>query len=108
MILIWLDLAVLCCHWIVFFFFFGSTTGVCGYGWWADGGGGGSSCGWWVDGGVGVYGSVGMGFGSVGGRVGLLPGFFFFFFFFLGIDGKLWVVVGGGDGSVRCVVRRWW
>ena len=79
LILIWLDLAVLCCHWIVFFFFFGSTTGVCGYGWWADGGGGGSSCGWWVDSGVGVYGSIGVGFGSVGGRVGLLPGFFFFF-----------------------------
>ena len=28
LILIWLDLAVLCCHWIVFFFFFfGSATG---------------------------------------------------------------------------------
>ena len=62
------------------FFFFGSATGVCGYGWWANGGGGGCSCGWWVDDGVGVYGSVGVGFGSVGGRVGLLPGFFFFFF----------------------------
>ena len=59
----------------VFFFFW--------FSYWADGGGGGSSCGWWVDGGVGVYGSVGMGFGSVGGRVGLLPGFFFFFFFWV-------------------------
>ena len=46
-------------------------------GWWADGRSGGSSCGWWADGGVGVCGSVGVGFGSVGGGVGLLPGFFF-------------------------------
>ena len=54
---------MLCCCWIVFFFF-GSATGVCG-------------CGWWVDGGVGVYGTVGVGFGLVGGGVGLLLGFFF-------------------------------
>ena len=105
-----LVVAVLCWHWIVFFFF-GSATGVYGCdwwadgggsgsscGWWADGGGGGNSCGWWANGGVGVCGSVGVGFGSVGGGVG-----FFFFFFFLGVDGRLWVASGGGGGGVRCV-----
>ena len=75
------------------FFFFGSATGVCG-------------CGWWGDGGVRVCGSVGVGFGSVGGGVSLLPGFFFFFFF-LCVDGRLWVTGGGcgggGDCGVRCV-----
>ena len=65
LILIWLDLVVLCCRGIVFFFFFGSATGIC-------------CCGWWADGGVGVCGFVGVGFGSVGGGVGLLPGFYFF------------------------------
>ena len=49
------------------FFFFGSATGVCG-------------CDWWADGGVGVCGSVEVGFGSMGGDMGLLPGIFFFCF----------------------------
>ena len=67
----------------MFFFFFGSATGVYG-------------CGWWVDGGVGVCGFVRVGFGSVGGGMGLLPGFFFLFFLFflvLTIDYGLVVVV---------------
>ena len=33
-------------------------------------------------------------------RVVETMGCFFFFFFFLGVDGRLWVVGGGG---VRCV-----
>ena len=49
---------------------------------------------------MGVCGSVGVGFGLVGGGVGLLPGFFFFFF---GVDGRLWVAAAGGGGGVRCV-----
>ena len=68
-------------------FFFGSATRVCG-------------CGWWADGGVGICGFIGVGFGSVGGSVGLLPGFFYFYFF--GVDSRLWVG-GGGGGGVRCV-----
>ena len=40
-------------------------------------------CGWWADSGVGVYGSVRVSFGSVGGGMG----------FFFGVDGKLWVAV---------------
>ena len=69
----------------MWFFFFGSATGVCG-------------CGWWADGGVGICGSVGVGFGSLGGGVALLIGFFFFFF---GVEGRL--CGGGGGGGVRCV-----
>ena len=80
-------LVVLCWRWIVFFFFFGSATRVCG-------------CGWWADGGVGICGFIGVGFGSVGGSVGLLPGFFYFYFF--GVDSRLWVG-GGGGGGVKCV-----
>ena len=58
-------------------------------------------CGWWADSGVGVYGSVRVSFGSVGGGMG------FFFFFFFGVDDRLWVAGGGcgggGGGGVRCV-----
>ena len=70
----------LCCVGVgLCFFFFGSATRVCG-------------CGWWADGGVGVCGSVEVGFGSVGGGMGLLPGFFFFFLV-LTVDYGLLVVV---------------
>ena len=43
---------------------------------------------------------IDVGFGSVGGSVGLLPGFFYFYFF--GVDSRLWVG-GGGGGGVKCV-----
>ena len=44
-------------------------------------------CGWWADSGVGVYGSVRVSFGSVGGGMG----FFFFFFLVLTVNyGLLW------------------
>ena len=44
-------------------------------------------CGWWADSGVGVYGSVSVSFGSVGGGMG----FFFFFFLVLTVNyGLLW------------------
>ena len=43
----------------------------------------------------GVCGSVRVGSRSVGGSMGLLPGFFFF-----GVDSRLWV---GGGGGVKCV-----
>ena len=42
-------------------------SNICGF---SDGGASGSSCGWWADGGVGVCGSIGVRFGSVGGGVG--------------------------------------
>ena len=79
------------------FFFSCSATGVCGCGWWANGGGGESSCGWWADGGVGVCGSVGVGFGSVGGSVG-------FFFLVLTVDYGFLVVVVLGVCSAAVVV----
>ena len=71
----------LCCVGVgLCFFFFGSATGVCG-------------CDWWADGGVGVCGSVEVGFGSMGGDMGLLPGIFFFLFLVLTVDYGLLVVV---------------
>ena len=75
----------------VFFFFFGSATGVCG-------------CDWWADGGVGVCGSVEVGFGSMGGDMGLLPGIFFFLFLVLTVDYGLLVVVVSGVCSAAMVV----
>ena len=92
-----LVVAVLCWRWIVFFFFSCSAIGVCGCGWWANGGGGESSCGWWADGGVGVCGSIGVGFGSVGGSVG-------FFFLVLTVDYGFLVVVVLGVCSAAVVV----
>ena len=84
-------LVVLCWRWIVFFFFFFfcSATRVCG-------------CGWWADGGVGVCGSIGVRFGSVGGGVGF--SFFFFFFLVLTVDYGLVVVVVSGVCSAAVVV----
>ena len=90
----------------MFLFFFGSTTGVCGcgYGWWADGEGGGSSCGWWADGGVGVCGSIEVGFGSVSGGVGLLPGFFLVLTVYYGLLVVVVVVVVVVSGVCSVVV----
>ena len=72
----------------VFFFFFGSATGVCG-------------CGWWGDGGVRVCGSVEVGFGSVNGGVGLLPGVFLVLTVYYGL---LVVVVVSGVCNVVVVI----
>ena len=91
-----LVVAVLCLRWIVFFFFFfGSAIGVCGCG---------SSCDWWADGGVGVYGSVEVGFGSVSGGVGLLPGFFLVLTVYYGLLVVVVVVVVVVSGVCSVVV----
>ena len=99
-----LVVAVLCWRWIVCFFFFGSAIGVCGCGWWANGGGGESSCGWWADGGVGVCGSIEVGFGSVSGGVGLLPGFFLVLTVYYGLLVVVVVVVVVVSGVCSVVV----
>ena len=93
-----LVVSVLCWRWIVFFFFFffGSAIGVCGCG---------SSCDWWADGGVGVCGSIEVGFGSVSGGVGLLPGFFLVLTVYYGL---LVVVVSSVcSAAVVGMWRRW-
>ena len=69
-------------------------SNICGF---SDGGASGSSCGWWADGGVGVCGSIGVGFGSVGGSVG-------FFFLVLTVDYGFLVVVVLGVYSAAVVV----
>ena len=90
-----LVVAVLCWRWIVFFFFFGSAIRVCGCG---------SSCDWWADGGVGVCGSIEVGFGSVSGGVGLLPGFFLVLTVYYGLLVVVVVVVVVVSGVCSVVV----
>ena len=46
-----------------------------------------------------------VGEGSRCNDVGLVFSLGFFCFFF-GVNGRLWVVSGGG--GVKCVVQRWW
>ena len=80
---------------LFFFFFFGSAIRVCGCG---------SSCDWWADGGVGVCGSVEVGFGSVSGGVGLLPGFFLVLTVYYGLLVVVVVVVVVVSGVCSVVV----
>ena len=93
---LWVCWWCLCCVGVgLCFFFFGSAIGVCGCG---------SSCDWWADGGVGVCGSIEVGFGSVSGSVGLLPGFFLVLTVYYGLLVVVVVVVVVVSGVCSVVV----